>query len=205
MAMSMRATPFRTFVTLARHETRAMAVVAAIATAGVVASLAVESGMGGVLAAGLVLVVTAIAVIDARSFIIPDELNVGGIILGLAFAGLTDPSVTEGLTLALLRGGVLALVFFAIRAAYRRLRGRDGLGLGDVKLAAMAGIWLDWTMIPIAIDIAAGTALAAYGLRQLAVGRAIRSTGRLPFGLFFAPAIWLGWVLERWLMVAGLT
>jgi leader peptidase (prepilin peptidase)/N-methyltransferase len=203
MAMSMRATPFRTFVTLARHETRVMAAVAAIATAGVVASLAVESGMGGVLAAGLVLVVIAIAVIDARSFIIPDELNAAGIVLGLAYAGFTEPSVTDGLMPAALRGGIVALAFLAIRSCYRRLRGRDGLGLGDVKLAAMAGVWLDWTMIPIAIDIAAGTALAAYGLRQLAVGRAIRSTGRLPFGLFFAPAIWLGWALGRWLMVGG--
>ncbi|WP_246702546.1 A24 family peptidase [Starkeya sp. ORNL1] len=203
MAMSMRATPFRTIVTLARHESRAMAAVAVIAAAGVVASLAIESGPSGVLAADLLLVVTAIAVIDGRSFIIPDELNAAGIVLGLAYAGLTEPSVTDGLMLAALRGGIVALAFLAIRSCYRRLRGRDGLGLGDVKLAAMAGVWLDWTMIPIAIDIAAGAALAAYGLRQLAVGRAVRSTGRLPFGLFFAPAIWLGWALGRWLMVGG--
>ena len=200
----MRAAPLKAIAALARYEPRGMAAAATVATAGVAASLAIEDGAGGVLAAGLVLVVTVIAVIDARSFIIPDELNAAGVILGLTYAGLAEPSVTDGLTSAALRGGVLALAFLAIRSAYRRLRGRDGLGLGDVKLAAMAGIWLDWTMIPVAIDLAAGTALAAYGLRQLAVGRAIRSTGRLPFGLFFAPAIWVGWVLERW-FVAGLT
>ncbi len=80
------------------------------------------------LAAGLVLVVTVIAVIDARSFIIPDELNAAGVILGLAYAGWTEPSVTDGLMLAALRGGVLALAFLAIRAAYRRLRGRGWTG-----------------------------------------------------------------------------
>ena len=175
-----------------------MAGVATIVAAAMAASLAVESGIGGALAAGLVLVVIAIAVIDARSFIIPDELNAAGIVLGLVNAGVTGWSATEDVTIAMLRGAVLALAFLAIRSGYRRLRGRDGLGLGDVKLAAMAGVWLDWTMIPIAIDIAAGAALAAYGLRQLREGRAFRSTGRLPFGLFFAPAIWIGWVIDRW-------
>jgi leader peptidase (prepilin peptidase)/N-methyltransferase len=196
----MRAAPTEPTPVLARHELRTRAAVVTIAAVGVAASLSVESGMPAVLAAGLALVVTAIAVIDARSFIIPDELNAAGAVLGVAYAGATGWSVTEGIALAALRGAVLMLVFLAIRFAYRRLRGRDGLGLGDVKLAAMAGIWLDWTTIPIAIDIAAGAALLAYGLRQLKTGRALRATGRLPFGLFFAPAIWIGWVLERSLL-----
>jgi leader peptidase (prepilin peptidase)/N-methyltransferase len=196
----MRAAPTEPTPALARHELRARATVVAIAATGVATSLAVESGVPAVLAAGLALVVTVIAVIDARSFIIPDELNAAGVALGLAYAGATGWSVTEGIALAALRGAVLMLVFLAIRFAYRRLRGRDGLGLGDVKLAAMAGIWLDWTTIPIAIDVAAGAALLAYGLRQLKTGRAWRATGRLPFGLFFAPAIWIGWVLERSLL-----
>ena len=36
--------------------------------------------------------------------------------------------------------------FFALRYGYARLRGRQGLGLGDVKLAFVAGAWLDWLM-----------------------------------------------------------
>ena len=74
------------------------------------------------------------------------------------------------------------------------------IGLGDIKLAAVAGVWLDWHMMPIAIDIAAAAALAVYVTRQLALGRIIRPTGRLPFGLFLAAAIWIGWLLDRWLM-----
>ncbi|RAI43592.1 hypothetical protein CH341_13600 [Rhodoplanes roseus] len=150
-------------------------------------------------AAGLALVVTAIAAVDARRFVIPDELNALGIVLGLAHAGVTDPWPLEAVPYAVLRGAGLAVAFLALRAGYRRLRGRDGLGLGDVKLAAVAGVWLDWFVVPIAIDIAAVAALAAYGVRQLASGRRMRSSGMLPFGLFFAPAIWVGWVIERWL------
>ncbi len=187
---------------LRRLDICAVAATAATGVAAMAASLAVESGIGGALAAGLVLIVGAIAVVDGRKYIIPDELNAAGIVLGLAHAAVTNASLIEGVVLAMARGAALAVAFFAIRFAYRRLRGRDGLGLGDVKLAAMAGVWLDWTMIPIAIDLAAGSALVAYALRQFAVGRSFEMTGRLPFGLFFAPAIWVGWILER-CFVAG--
>ena len=47
------------------------------------------------------------------------------------------------------------LAFFAFRAGYRRFRGIEGIGLGDVKLAAVAGVWLDWVDLPVAVDIAA--------------------------------------------------
>jgi leader peptidase (prepilin peptidase)/N-methyltransferase len=87
--------------------------------------------------------------------------------------------------------------FFAFRVAYRRLRGFEGIGLGDVKLAAVAGVWLDWADLPIAVDIAAVSALAAALCGRLA-GRELGLTGKLPFGAFFAPAIWVCWLLATW-------
>jgi leader peptidase (prepilin peptidase)/N-methyltransferase len=172
----------------------------AVAIAAVAASVAVAPNAVGILGGGLALIVIAIAVIDARHLIIPDELNAFGIALGLVHAGLAGHPAVEAIALAALRGATLALVFLAVRAIYRRLRGREGLGLGDIKLAAVAGVWLDWHMMPIAVDIAAAAALAAYVTRQLVLGRSIRPTGRMPFGLFLAPAIWIGWLLDRWLM-----
>ncbi|MBV8776471.1 MAG: prepilin peptidase, partial [Alphaproteobacteria bacterium] len=97
---------------------------------------------------------------------------------------------------AVQRGTALALAFWLFRLVYRRLRGRDGIGLGDVKLAAVAGLWLDWIAIAVAVDIAALSALAVV-LVQAARGRKISVTTRIPFGLFFAPAIWLAWLIER--------
>jgi leader peptidase (prepilin peptidase) / N-methyltransferase len=79
---------------------------------------------------------------------------------------------------------------------YSRIRGREGIGLGDVKLAGVAGVWLDWSIAPVAIEIAALAALAAYTTRLLYKGRSVRPTNRLPFGLFFAPAIWICWLLQ---------
>ncbi len=55
---------------------------------------------------------------------------------------------------------------------YRRLRGREGIGLGDVKLAGVAGAWLDWQSIPIAVEIAALAALAVCLVRWLATSDA---------------------------------
>lgn len=174
---------------------------AGVAIAAAAVSLLTAPNTGGVLACGMALVSIAIAVIDARIFIIPDELNIAGLILGLAYAALADQSALGAVAAAALRGFVLALIFLMVRAAYHWLRGRQGIGLGDVKLAAVAGVWLDWPMIPIAVQIAAVTALGVYLTRQLAGGRSIRPTSRLPFGLFFAPAIWLGWILDQWLIV----
>jgi leader peptidase (prepilin peptidase)/N-methyltransferase len=177
------------------------AILTLVAAAAVYLSIISAPGATGFLAAGLAIVVLAIAVIDWRSFIIPDGLNITGASLGIAYAAVRQPdAMLEATALALLRGAVLALLFFALRYGYARLRGRQGLGLGDVKLAFVAGAWLDWLMIPIAIQLAAFAALSVYLLRQLVSGQSISATNRMPFGLFLAPAIWICWVLEvRWL------
>ena len=47
-------------------------------------------------------------------------------------------------------------------ARYRRWRGRDGLGLGDIKLAAVAGAWLSLVTFFATIEFAALSALGAY-------------------------------------------
>jgi leader peptidase (prepilin peptidase)/N-methyltransferase len=145
----------------------------------------------------------AISVIDARQFIIPDALTATALGLALVNAAVQDrETALAGIEVAVLRGAVLAACFLAMRALYYGIRGRQGIGLGDVKLAAVAGAWLEWTTMPIAIEIAALAALATVGIRQFARGRPLRATGRLPFGLFLAPAIWLGWLLDATLLAS---
>lgn len=167
------------------------------ACAGILASMALVPGSWGVCGAGLAVLMSAIAVVDARRFIIPDGLNAAAAALGVVYAAVGEPALwMQAISWSLLRGAVAAFAFLAVRAGYRWWRGREGIGLGDVKLAGVAGIWLDWTTIPIAIEIAAVAALAAYGIMHLYSRRAVRRTTRLPFGLFLAPAIWIAWLLE---------
>jgi leader peptidase (prepilin peptidase)/N-methyltransferase len=170
-------------------------------SAPVAISILLVPDMRGAFGAGLALLMLAIAVSDARAFIIPDELTTAAAILGvLALALAPSSTVAEDVALAALRGAVLALVFLALRTGYRYLRGRHGIGLGDVKLAGVCGLWLGWLTIPIAVEAAALSALSVYLVRQLALGRPARATARLPFGVFFAPAIWLAWLIEETLL-----
>jgi leader peptidase (prepilin peptidase)/N-methyltransferase len=177
----------------------------AIAAAGlcaIAASLVLVPDWRGIAGAGLAAVMFAIAAVDARRSIIPDELSAAALVLGFLHAALVGiEPLWQELAFAALRGAMLALAFFGLRALYRRLRGRHGIGLGDVKLAGVAGVWLDWSIIPVAIEIAALAALGTYLVRHLWLDRAVRPTTRLPFGLFLAPAIWIGWLFEATLLL----
>src|SRR5258708_6608161 len=169
---------------------------------GVVASVGLAAVSGGAGGAGLGVLMVAMAAVDARRFIIPDELTVAALALGLAYAAVEDSEIwAQALAWSVLRGVVPALAFLGVRAGYRRWRGREGIGLGDVKLAGVAGVWLDWPTIPIAIEIAAVAALGAYLIMHLSFHRTVRPTTRLPFGLFLAPAIWIAWILDTTLLL----
>lgn len=172
-----------------------------VAIAACVASLVAAPGLPGYLGAGLALIALAIAVIDARWFIIPNELSAAGFALALVNAAVQAPhAIWEAAGIAVLRAAVLALLFLGLRALYRRVRGHDGIGLGDVKLAAVAGAWLDWLTMPIAIEIAALAAIAVFAVRHYAGGRRFDPTLKFPFGLFLAPSIWIGWLIEMTLL-----
>jgi leader peptidase (prepilin peptidase)/N-methyltransferase len=150
----------------------------------------------GLFGGGLALVMMTIAAIDARSFLIPDELVLTGLALGLTQAALLPGTALANIATSLLRAAVLAALFLTFRLGYRLIRRREGLGLGDVKLAAVGGLWLGWMDAAIAIEIAAVSALTSV-LIGVFCGRSFSRTTRLPFGLFFAPAIWVAWLLAE--------
>lgn len=159
------------------------------------ASVAISPDARGVLGGLLAVCATAIAWIDGRSFLIPDRLVLAVLALGLLHAGLDEWSPAEALGVAVARGAATFALFYLLRAGYRRLRGREGLGFGDVKLAAAAGVWLDWLPLTVAIELATVGALLLVALRYSRGAGDVRQA-LIPFGLFFAPAIWVGWVLQ---------
>jgi len=171
----------------------ALGVTAVGATAWLIAGVACAA-----LGSGLALLMLGIAVADARHFVIPDALTASALILGTASAGLDvdGTGVLPAIAEAVLRGTALAISFGVVRAAYYRWRRRHGIGIGDIKLAAVAGVWLTWTSMAIAVELAALTAVASLILTQCHRGKPLRRSTRLPFGLYFAPAIWLVWLLQ---------
>src|SRR5258705_7815098 len=113
-------------------------VIGLIAASMVGISVVAVPGPLGFLGGGLALLMLAIAVIDARRFIIPDGLSVAALVLALAHAAVQAPDAIVPAALhALIRAVALALVLLIFRSAYAYLRGRQGLGLGDVKLAGV--------------------------------------------------------------------
>lgn len=140
---------------------------------------------------------------DLAERILPDEITVGGSALGAALspflhldAGLADfvfllmgknpepwlRSLAESLLGAALFGGGL----FLVGEIYFRLRGVDGLGLGDVKMAAMiAAFWgVPQTLL---VLIAASLAATAAGLAMILFAGKDRQYA-LPFGSYLAAA-----------------
>ncbi len=79
----------------------------------------------------------AVAIIDFETGLIPDLLSFGGLMLGLTYAAFTGAG-TEAVWGAVLGYGSL----WALATAYRVSSGQDGMGQGDLKLAAMLGAWL---------------------------------------------------------------
>jgi leader peptidase (prepilin peptidase)/N-methyltransferase len=65
-----------------------------------------------------------------------------------------------------------------------------------VKLAAVAGAWVDWRLLPYVVEAAAlvGLALALVHARR---NGSARADMKLPFAVGFAPAIFLGWSLGQ--------
>jgi leader peptidase (prepilin peptidase)/N-methyltransferase len=150
--------------------------------------------------AALAGIMGAIAAEDLRRFRVPDPLNLLAALAGLAtiwFASRAQdaqvwPAILRALAQAALAGGAL----WAVREAFFRLRGVDGLGLGDVKLAAASGMWIGPHAFSMAVLFAAIGALAFIGVRRLVDG-SWPPDRKIPFAFYLAPAIWLCWFLAE--------
>lgn len=132
----------------------------------------------------------ALAWIDARSYRLPDMLTLPLLLAGLAVAWFDSREALLSAALGAIGGyAVLALV----SAGYRRLRGREGLGLGDAKLLAAGGAWIGWAGLPWALLLACGFGIAFALWRGLREGGLAGNTA-LPFGPPLALGIWLVWL-----------
>jgi leader peptidase (prepilin peptidase) / N-methyltransferase len=168
--------------------------------AAVTGSLLAAPGPDGLLGAWLAALMLAIAVIDSERYIIPNELTGAALALALLRAGAFGPEAGwPALLWVAFRAVAVAAPLLLLMIGYRRWRGRDGLGLGDVKLAAVAGAWLGFVTISAVIELAALSALGAYAVNGYLRQRPLKATAFLPFGAFLAPAIWFGWLAEAFL------
>ena len=178
-----------------------------------VASLSVRPRFAVIAGAAFVLMMTSAAVMDGRERLaqsailalglawgsaidlermrLPDAITLPLIVTGLAFVYFGGPQV---LLDAAIGCGVGYAAGWTLSELFWRLRKREGLGLGDVKLLAAAGAWLGWRGLPIAVLAASFLALAV--VLVLAVSRKIdlKASPKVPFGPFLAMGIWIAWL-----------
>ncbi len=132
-----------------------------------------------------------VALLDVEHEWLPDLLTLPLVPLGLAaaWAGFGPPLPDRLLGAAL--GWAL---LFLMAVAYRRLRGREGLGGGDPKLLAGIGAWLGALQLPFVLLGAGLLGLAAILLMRLR-GEEIGAASRLPLGALMAVAAWPIWLI----------
>ncbi len=131
------------------------------------------------------------AEVDARTYLLPDAVTWGGIASGILAASALNPFepwLSAGAAVARALGTAVAVVL--LRWGYARIRGREGLGFGDVKLAAAVGAWPPLALIPFCFALATCPALVTVMFARLR-GGSIDATAKLPFGAFLCPALWL--------------
>ena len=145
---------------------------------------------------GFGLAMAAIAISDAKRFIVPDRLSLPAIPAGLIASGwLAQDAPAHMAMLGNLAAALIgAACLFAVREAYFRLRGREGLGLGDVKLAAVAGAWTGFAGLPPVLLLACLGAIAAILAASIRGKASLTATTAVPLGATLAPAIWLVWL-----------
>jgi leader peptidase (prepilin peptidase)/N-methyltransferase len=142
----------------------------------------------------------AMAFEDVRTMRVPNVWNavaaIGGFVVAMVEASRLGFGLLGALGWAALSAIICGGVFFLLREIFFRLRGVEGLGFGDVKLAATGGVWLGWELFPVAVSVAAIGAIAWVALAA-AISRSWPRERKIPFAAFLAPAIWICWLYSR--------
>lgn len=131
---------------------------------------------------------------DLRHHRIPDAHSLG--VLSLALATLLAEPVQSPFNMALgvMTGGLSLEV---LRRAYRRIRGKDGLGFGDVKFLAAAGAWVGPLGIPYLVLLASISGLASAVGLCVFQGK-VSLNDRLAFGPHLAVALLICVALQHY-------
>lgn len=146
------------------------------------ASIAIEGCTAkGVALAALLFVLAMLAAIDLATLLLPDAMTIPLVVVGLL--------VNVSATIVPLRDAVLGtaigfLGFWLLYWSIRLVSRREGMGLGDVKLACALGAWLGYRPLPHIFAVA--VLLAGLYACVLAMSRRISEDRLIPFGPFLA-------------------
>lgn len=156
---------------------------------GMISGFAV-SGPAGVAGAVFGWLLLASAALDVAEFWLPDRLTATLAVAGVASIAVAPPAWPDRVI-----GGVAGFAsLWLIAFAYRRLRGRDGLGGGDPKLFGAIGLWVGWAMLPFVLLLACVVGLGSVLVARLR-GQGVTGGDWVPFGALMAIAAYPVWLV----------
>lgn len=163
------------------------------ATAALFLACLFQQGTDAELLPALALMATLVAVTatDLEHRIVPNKVMVVSALAAVVLWAIADPSqLLDNLLAAAIAGGSLLLV----SELFRLLLGRDALGMGDVKLAAVMGLYLGSAVAPaLFVGFAAG---AVAGIAAARIAGA-RGPDARRYAIPFAPFMALGGVVGQ--------
>ena len=142
-------------------------------------------------AAGLLLTwaLIALAGIDVRTQLLPDQITLPLLWLGLLVALVP---FFVGAPAAIVGAAIGYVSLWSVYWGFKLLTGKEGMGYGDFKLLAALGAWMGpWALLPIVL--LSSLIGAVVGGTMLAVQGRDRATP-IPFGPFLAAAGWVQFV-----------
>ncbi len=123
--------------------------------------------------AGLAICIITMIVTDLEHYMIPDTVQIGMFVLGLAWIFQTGLPLDDRLANAAIMFGVGLLLHYG----YFGLMGKHGLGFGDVKLLAGIGLWIPLAALPVFFFIS-----GLIGIATALIWRACGLGQHFPFG-----------------------
>ena len=135
----------------------------------------------------------ALAMIDARHYILPDRITLPLTAAGIVAAWILDLPIWLHALGGALGYGALVLV----EKLYRKARGKAGLGRGDAKLFAAGGAWCGALALPAILLLSSLAALIYALVLKWVFRRTLTADSLIAFGPFLAFGIALVWSLQR--------
>ena len=135
--------------------------------------------------------------IDLKHFIIPNELTFPLMVIG--FIKSFDPNLNQTIFpnyINSLIGGISGyLIIWLIIFFYKKVRKKEGMGLGDAKLMAVIGFWFGWISIPFVLFFSSVVALL--WVAPALIKKSKKLTSQIPFGPYIIIASILFFVLRQ--------
>lgn len=158
----------------------------------------------GVMALFLLWALIALTVIDIDTQLLPDNITLPLLWLGLL---VNSAGVFVSLEDAVYGAAAGYLLLWSVYWIFKLLTGKEGMGYGDFKLLAALGAWMGWQALPLIILLssAVGAVIGIGGILVLGRNKNIP----IPFGPYLAIAgfialLWGDSLLQMYLQFANI-